>query len=553
MLISFIMNRFADQLKESGRIISYEPCIRQVLVEREDCKDIFDFLLEIELEDSSSQSAVKMELWGQVTCYKGNKLRKPEPNKTYEIRETIVEGLGLRRSLQEQQASFRTIHITVGPTDYTYGWFADAKRSAYDLSLYPSAQIDSQALFKEMNILSSSSRTEEDYDLLLANIIDNSDSQVGKFIAETLNELCNWFNLGMPISQMADAQSVLLDQLYQSTKAKVLESISASKRGGKGIKDTAKKVLLGEDTADPLMLKTMSRLWSGNPFLQASLEAESSWENWVSKEIPEPEPGQLLEQYICTLWRRVDSSRLILRRLLLRIHSKDTIEYIQDTDITGLTEHNLYGGAHSASQSYLISSYIATKFLNSGIDSPEKLKDILKSRESVALLKASRRFEAGNGTNIKPSFFYVEEALSDQYDVVDFERTNLEAPISYYKEFGSSSVKPYQNMKVICDKRRCHPIAILKAKYFRNQEFARRAKEESFVGITTKYKYVEGEFLERYQNIPLIMFVDMSQELVPPAYAVCRLVTAGWDVYFSIQELKNFLSQLNSIPEEKTD
>lgn len=37
------------------------------------------------------------------------------------------------------------------------------------------------------------------------------------------------------------------------------------------------------------------------------------------------------------------------------------------------------------------------------------------------------------------------------------------------------------------------------------------------------------------------MFVDMEEDLDPPEYAVRRLVTAGWEAFFSVEDLIIYL------------
>ena len=61
------------------------------------------------------------------------------------------------------------------------------------------------------------------------------------------------------------------------------------------------------------------------------------------------------------------------------------------------------------------------------------------------------------------------------------------------------------------------------------------------MGLTLKYALTGGTFVESYPGIPLIMFVDMDKTLKPPPFAVTRLVTVGWDVYFSLDSLRTFL------------
>jgi hypothetical protein len=100
-------------------------------------------------------------------------------------------------------------------------------------------------------------------------------------------------------------------------------------------------------------------------------------------------------------------------------------------------------------------------------------------------------------------------------------------------------------MKVVVSKSSGKATAIIKAKYFSKREFSRRAKEEAYVGLTTKFLIQEEAFVERYPSMPLIMFIDMDADFLPPKHAIRRLVTTGWDVTFSIEQLNLLLERLS--------
>lgn len=544
LMISFILRSFAQNLHQNGYIASATEQIPQLRFEQDDCCDVFDHYLEIDLLRPVGCLQGPLQIWVQLTCYKGNETGKPESNKTYEIRETLTEGLGLRRWLRQETNAFRTVHFTVGPSAYTYGWFETAKKCAYDLSLYPDDKINCSKLFQELKTLSNNIQSEESFYRKLEQCQTQPDSHIGLFINDMLKALYEWFILGMPTSDIADQQADLLQDLSRSRHKETLMALAASKQGGAGIKSKALKVALGDQPDDAIMLRTMQRLWSKNPFLPAALAAEANWEEWVTQNLNEPLEDIDLEAYIRSLWDAPGTVRLINRRLLLRIHTDDGVDYVQDINVEGLTEHNLYHGNHKEQQVSSITAKIANNYRSKGITRPTELHARLISPYALRILKASRRFEGSNGTNIKPSFFYVEEALADLYNVLPFKATSLPMPISYCAAFGQVNIEPYQNMKVICTKDTNSPLAILKAKYFRKPEFARRVKEEAYVGLTTKFTYHDGSFEERYPKVPLIMFVDMDMQLVPQEYAVRRLVTAGWDVFFSVGSLKEYLAVL---------
>ncbi|MNE69371.1 hypothetical protein D3C80_1650910 [compost metagenome] len=82
---------------------------------------------------------------------------------------------------------------------------------------------------------------------------------------------------------------------------------------------------------------------------------------------------------------------------------------------------------------------------------------------------------------------------------------------------------------------------MLKAKFFREQEFARRCKEEAFVGLTITNRLNGNDFVNRL-TFPLIMFIDMPSECTPTEYSLNRLIDFGWEIAFSPDELLQKIS-----------
>jgi hypothetical protein len=138
---------------------------------------------------------------------------------------------------------------------------------------------------------------------------------------------------------------------------------------------------------------------------------------------------------------------------------------------------------------------------------------------------------------------YVEKALSSRYSLVPRRDTDLPQLCGYYKSFTDSIVREYTNMKVVV-RNNAGPVAVIKAKYFRRQEFPRRVKEEGYVGLTSKYVFQGNEFVERIPGIPFIMFVDMDTDWTPPDYAVRAIIHMGWNPFFSISDLMTYLDSL---------
>jgi hypothetical protein len=356
-----------------------------------------------------------------------------------------------------------------------------------------------------------------------------------------VDELATWYESGCPANPLANKQADLLQTLRDTRSAELQQALRSATLGGEGIKEVAQKVLAGASTSDKFMVRTLKRLLSKKPFLECAREALSDWAGWVDTCIPNPGRGETLSSYIEQLWTLSPPGRLIVRRILVRVHQPEGVRYAQDFDISGVTEHRLYLAEFSASQNRLLVAKFEHNCRRAGIDSAKGLHDEIVSTDAKNIVRASLKLESKNGTTMRPSFFYVEEALKDEFAFTSFEEAGLARPIGYQSSFGTGVVASYENLKVICDRETREPLAIIKAKYLRKQEFPRRAKEEAYVGLTLKHSFSGGAFIETYPSIPLIMFVDMDKKLNPPPYAVTRLVTSGWDVYFSIEELKAFL------------
>jgi hypothetical protein len=231
---------------------------------------------------------------------------------------------------------------------------------------------------------------------------------------------------------------------------------------------------------------------------------------------------------------------------LLRVKADVSINYIQDVDILGVTEHNLYNGIHSESQVKNIVKYLLSRLRGLEITSKSVLLNTLTSKQSKNILNKSLWFEAKNGTSLKPSFDYIVNGLMEAgYQVRDGSTSRIK-PIGYHSQFitGSEKVNPYTNLKLILDNSG-NPIAYLKGKYFRPPELPRRCKEESYVGLTLKYRLIEHGF-EKKVPFPLIMFIDMPNDYTPPPHAIRQIQAFGWKVAFNKEEVLNILIEVQN-------
>ncbi len=544
IFVDYALQQFSRALFEADLTSALAEPMLHTAFKRDDCSDVFDHYLKIEGKGNNKT----LEIWGQTTCYKGNKGMGAEPNKTYEVRETLIEALGLRRWLIDEGVPFRTVHFTIGSPDYTYGWFRHAKDNSFDLSLYIGSQIDGKNIFDTLADLFAGARAEYELYSRLDAVMAQDGSAVRGVIDRLCQQLVEWYGKGGTTCPMADKQASLLTKVSNAQAASASRSIAASKYGGQNIKKRAIELLGGSDETDPAMFRTMQRLSRNKPFLGIAMEALIDWATWSKAHFTPPRGCKSLEKYISFLWTLHDGSQLASRRLLARIHSDGFVQYPADLEIAGLTEHNLYGGTHSVKQIGAVTKKISNRLNSVGISSANALYLHIAGKRGQRLIKDALRAESYNGTTLQPSFDYVEEVLSGEYRFSSCKEAGLALPIGYHAFFDRSSVKPYNNLKVIIRISDKKPLAIIKAKYFRKQEFPRRAKEEAYVGLTLKFSYNAGFFHEHYPSMPIIMFVDMDADLVPQEYAVRRLATAGWEIFFSIDSLRDFLEGLPTPP-----
>jgi len=337
----------------------------------------------------------------------------------------------------------------------------------------------------------------------------------------------------MPKSRLADLQWQIVNQEYKNHAGKWPDF---SKLKGSDIKGRTNRFLFDADAVEPdtLIPRAAAKILERKPFLSTALKAIADWPAFEASIQKIYETSDGVEDFTRKLWNAAAPLHLLTRRILLRIHTGDTIAYVQDRDIQGITEHNLYAGNHSEKQVQLICAKIVSDVAAGGITSAKILRDNIFS-QGKKIINQARWFEAKNGTELKPSFEYAEMALQAAgFDVLSLSAAKFKAN-GYHGEIASENVRPYTNLKAVFNKNG-KMLAVLKAKFFRIQEFPRRCKEEAFVGLTLKYKYNNGRFMLR-NNIPVVMFVDMAEDCKPPEYAVKRLISFGWDVVFSTKEL----------------
>lgn len=530
--IHAVLTFFADDLINEKRIQNYE-LESQAKYISEIASDVWDH--KIKLIDNDNIA----ELWCQTTCYKGNSKGTPEPNKTYEVRETLVEGISLRQFFSNTKTKCRTVHFTVGQKKYTYQWFLDLKKSTYDKSIYVGEE--NQDILIEIIKVLSKYFTEEDKLNALKVEIKNKTS-LGNTIINLITELKNWWDNNLPKSKLADQQW----ELIKSHTEKIKQDGKTFDKKGLNIKGRVNALVFEKDSVelDHLIIETAVSLLSKKPFLKIALEATSNWDHFCSKIKNKISNNNSFLDNIISLWSISSLDRLVVRRLLLRIHTTDSIAYVQDLNIEGISEHNLYQGDHTSTQTTKICEVILSQLKENNINDIFSLYEVIKSR-GKNIINSARWFEAKNGTALKPSFDYVELALKNAgYKILKPSKNTLET-IGYHSEISKETVKPYTNLKLIADQNN-NILCVLKAKFFRDQEFPRRCKEEAFVGLSLKYTYDGTTFTERFPQIPLFMFIDMNIDCTPPSHALNRLKSFGWVPFFDIEDLILALNEVET-------
>ena len=527
VLVHYVFQKFFDHLISVGEVLDAKVTVQKEFTSAI-ANDIWDLFV---LARRANGTAI--ELWCQTTCYKGNNTGRPEPNKTYEVRETLVEALSIReRFVDTPGKSFRSVHVTVGDSRYTYQWFMDLKSACFDKSVYMNCKTSN--IFDDLAAAFKGTLTESQRFASL-DAICNEGQGIGPTISGIVQELVGWWNGGdISRSKLADAQWSLVAPALRANL--VYSSLHRPGQPGADIKGRARELVMAAapSTSDAILAETVDTLLSKNPFLRAARAALKDWTKFIQMVEDLAVSSRDLNDLVMRLWQSPPPARLLLRRLVLRISSEDSIAYIQDLDVAGVTEHNLYSGDHNAEQVKNICSAVNQQLLRAEITSPTELCEAFRKR-GRALMERARWFEAQNGTELKPSFDYVELFLKKKgFRILVPSKANVTLK-GYHAELSSETVNPYQNLKLVASKSGS-PICLLKAKFFREQEFPRRCKEEAFVGLSLKFKFEGGKFSLR-RKLPLIMFVDMPRDCDPPDYSVRRLVSFGWQVVFSTDDL----------------
>jgi len=526
VFVDLILNEFLEIQQNKKTIKEFEDTESQAKFKSQIASDVWDHRACFSTKDGKH-----VEFFAQTTCYKGNKTGKPESNKTYEIRETLVEAISIRSKNSSTNNLFRTLHFTVGPKNYAYGWFSFMKESAFDFSIY--LDCDNGDIFDLISTLFVNATTGlAVYKNFKKHL--SKDSELSRLVKRTLDELNGWVERGLPVQKLANLQYDLLD-----TTSNLNFPIADDKLNidGVGIKTECQSYLYSGNSSDPYIIQTTEMLIQKNPFIKCASEALENWSGFSDFISLIKKRSSSKKEFVRVLWSDAGMYQLLTRRLLIRLISEDGA-YIQDLDIPGVTEHNLYVGGMSSEAERGVISHIVD-----ATEQPiQELARNLISRKSKSLTNSMKWFEARNGTNLRPSFDYVTIALKNNGYTCG-KPTDRSMFTGYHAELVPKgvNVRPYTNLKLVLnDKKKA--IAVIKSKYFREQEFPRRCKEEAFIALSIKYGFEKGTFFQKL-NLPLIMFLDIDKDFSPPKYAVARLKAFGWTPVFTIDHLMSLLDE----------
>nr|WP_181716965.1 hypothetical protein [Psychrobacter sp.]QJS05467.1 putative methylase protein [Psychrobacter sp.] len=532
LFVDYLLNDYFGDAQNQG-LIDNLTIETQAVFKNDMASDVWDHKVCFNHIDLDKD----VEIWCQTTCYKGHgDTEKKESNKTYEVRETLVEAISLRKLMQQQDELVRSIHFTIGDANYTYGWFKSLKENSFDLSIY--LDTESNNIFSLLNSAIGSTKIELKIKECLKELI-SKDSEISNIVQYNKKILNKWFkDLNLPIQANADKQWSLVERNLKNNN--IEDFIKNSKNSGLNIKKQASTAIHNGYTSSPVLEKTVENLLAKKSSLKRLVYVKDNWSTYCNQIQTLVDNTSQVEQFVTTLW--MDKKlKEVNRRLLLRAHTRDGINYIQDLNIKGITEHNLYIGTHQPHQVVNIVSIITANFANEGAYTSADIAALLTNNHSKNLVKQCLWFEARNGAALKPSFEYINLVLQEHGYTIKKPNPSDCLLIGYHAELTDEVVKPYQNFMGIYD-RSDTLLALLKGKFFSINEFPRRCKEESFTGLTIQNSFVDGVFVQRHQ-LPIIMFIDMEEDFEPPEYSLRRLAGFGWTIAFNEKEIIEAISK----------
>lgn len=531
-MIRALLTIFGEELLAGGHLVASPVVESQVRWQSELNSDVWDHRFTGLDVDGGTWS-----IWCQTTNYKGHARGRTESNKTYEVRETLTEALTIRATWPDLE-NHRTFHFTVGPADYTYGWFAPMKSQSFDLSL--TLVISETDIFAQIDALLATSRTES---LLLAEVYREIESRspLGRALRSSIDAMLNWWiHEGHSSNKVADAQAQLIREAIPGPDAvdQVIEAGTPS-----GFKSAVvESILAGQQLHDdPAIEEAVKQTLSAKPFLASAPQHVREWSAFCDQIEEITDSQGSVQSAILDLWQAEDSRvRESIRRVLIRLRPQDQVDYIQDVDVVGLSEHNLYGPRHSEGQASAIAQIIESHLPPEVVNATDLITCIMK--EGRQTLREQIYFEARNGTHAAMSFRAVSQMLTSDGYVVKPASCLARPLVGYQRDLCSETVRPYTNFRVIKDRHE-KDLAIIKVKHFSAREFDRRCKEEGFVGLSLSKRWVANRFVAGLK-LPLIMFIDVDETANVSSVGVAKLMAMGWYVVIGYPALKKLVKTL---------
>lgn len=523
-------------LTRHSELVGGQPPVPQARFSSSIAQDIWDTKFEF---DSDSE---KLEVWSQTTCYKGHtNASRAEPNKGYEFRETISELLSLRAS-HPSPKRLRTVHITYGNFRYAYPWMHAFKALAFDCSIVVNlVGVDiHEAIEDSIGLILLESQVFKKLDEER-----ESCSPLGQALDGALEKLSEWHAAGMTASKTGlELAAIVATNMTSIDLSNSLDGSPIS------IKGRIVRILLGtaSEPIDPALQDAADRFMKLKPFLRATRTYFSDWPKFAL-DIDEL-PRHSLEEFIHAGWQSSNHDlRALFRRLVARSGFVGDVDYVQDFNVAGITEHNLYGEDHSESQASQIVEILLRRL--TGIE-PNELAHSMTTNGRVVLAPLID-YEVRNGTNADHAKSVIHEQVrSWGFEVADSPTRAGHPAIGVHvhvlaaleADKSESAPQQFNNFSLVFA-RDGSPLAYLKAKYFRQQEFERRAKEEAFVGLTLVSGW-DGVVKKNETAIPVIMYVDTDDDpsTVKVKRSLAKLQAFGWLTCLGSDDLKVTLDRL---------
>lgn len=526
IFVDHLLKMYCEQMSEQKAITDYDV-ITQAAYKSDISSDVWDH--KVTFHDTALDKDV--ELWCQTTCYKGHgDVKKREPNKSYEVKETLVEAISIRKLIDQKDKIVRTIHFTVGDVNYTYGWFKSLKEKSFDLSIY--LDTETVNIFEILNESIGSMKIEFQIRNALSSMMRNN-KEINAVVSSALTSIQEWhIDDSLPIQDIAQAQWNIVKN--NSLATPIDNIIKNAENSGFDVKKQASEAIHRGYSDDSVIEETVENLLSKKPALKKLYYVKNNWEDYCSKVNAFSQSAPDLRSFVKELWSNSDLKE-VYRRLLLRVHTNQGVDYIQDIDVDGISEHNLYTGKHTALQVDQLVDYIAANFLNEGISTVQDLCSCMTEAYAKNMVRACLWFEARNGTALKPSFEYICIKLRNLGYTIEKPRSLDNLLTGYHSKLTHETVKPYQNFMGVFNSDE-ELVALIKGKFFSRAEFPRRCKEESFTGLTMQNDFTDN-ILKKRHNLPIIMFIDMLEDYTPPEFSLKRLSYFGWTIAFNESEI----------------